>query len=58
LVYGQNLTPYEGILIDAHLNCREDMKFITEAEHVHSTTERFVREFEELKLRLGMDDYR
>jgi hypothetical protein len=58
LVYGNNLTPYEGILIDAHLNCREDMKFITEAEHVHSTTERFVREFEELKLRLGMDDYR
>jgi len=58
LVYGNNLTPYEGILIDAHLNCREDMKFITEAEHVHSTTERFVQEFEELKLRLGMDDYR
>ncbi len=58
LVYGNKLTPYEGILIDARLNCREDMKFITEAEHVHSTTERFVREFEELKLRLGMDDYR
>jgi len=57
LVYGQNLTPYEGILIDSHLNCREDMKFITEAEHVHSTTERFIREFDELKLRLGMDDY-
>lgn len=58
LVYGNNLTPYEGILIDCHLDCREDMKFITEAEHVHSTTERFVQEFEELKLRLGMDDYR
>ena len=58
LVYGNKLTPYEGILIDARLNCREDMKFITEAEHVHSTTERFVQEFEELKLRLGMDDYR
>ena len=58
LVYGNNLTPYESALIDAHLNCREDMKFITEAEHVHSTTERFVREFDELKMRLGMDDYR
>jgi hypothetical protein len=52
------LTPYEGVLIDAHLNCREDMRFITEAEHVHSTTERFVQEFDELKMRLGMDDYR
>jgi hypothetical protein len=58
IVYGNNLTPYEGILIDCHLNCREDMKFLTEAEHVHSTTERFLREFEELKLRLGMDAYR
>jgi hypothetical protein len=58
LVYGNKLTPYEGVLIDARLNCREDMKFITEAEHVHSTTERFVQEFEELKIRLGMDDYR
>jgi hypothetical protein len=34
------------------------MRFITEAEHVHSTTERFVQEFDELKIRLGMDDYR
>jgi hypothetical protein len=58
IVYGSKLTPYEGILIDSHLNCREDMKFITEAEHVHSTTERYAQEFEELKMRLGMDDYR
>jgi len=58
LVYGNKLTSYEGVLIDAHLNCREDMRFITEAEHVHSTTERFVQEFDELKMRLGMDDYR
>ena len=58
IVYGSKLTPYESVLIDAHLNCREDMKFITEAEHVHSTTERYMQEFDELKLRLGMDDFR
>jgi hypothetical protein len=58
IVYGAHLTPYENILIDCHLDCRENMKFITEAEHVHSTTERFVEEFETLKMRLGMDDYR
>jgi hypothetical protein len=58
IVYGNKLTPYESVLIDAHLNCREDMKFITEAEHVHSTTERYAREFDELKMHLGMDDYR
>jgi hypothetical protein len=31
------------------------MKFITEAEHVHSSSDQFAREFEELKMRLGMD---
>jgi hypothetical protein len=58
IVYGDNLTPYERILIDAYLNCREEMKFITEAEHVHSTTDRYIEQFEELKTRLGMDGYR
>ena len=55
IVYGKKLTPYEGTLIDAGLNCREDMRFITEAEHVHSTNEDFIAQFEELKMRLGID---
>lgn len=57
IVYADKLTPYERILIDAYLDCREDMKFITEAEHVHSTTDRYIEQFEELKARLGMDGY-
>lgn len=57
IVYGDNLAPYERILIDAYLDCREEMKFITEAEHVHSTTDRYIEQFEELKTRLGMDGY-
>ncbi len=56
IVYGQTLTPYEGVLIDAGLNCREEMKFITEAEHVHSTNDEYVQQFAELKLRLGIDE--
>ncbi len=31
------------------------MKFITEAEHVHSSSDQYQRQFEELKTRLGMD---
>ena len=31
------------------------MKFITEAEHVHSSSDDYFRQFEELKMRLGMD---
>ena len=55
IVYGQKLTPYEGILIDAGLNCSEEMKFVTEAEHVHSTNDDYIARFEELKMRLGID---
>ena len=55
IVYGQKLTPYEGILIDAGLNCHEEMKFVTEAEHVHSTNDDYIARFEELKMRLGID---
>ena len=32
-----------------------DMQFITEAEHVHSSSERYSRTFDELKVNLGMD---
>jgi hypothetical protein len=58
IVYGAELKAYERTLAGARVPCREDMRFITEAEHVHSTSERFAQEFEELKMRLGMDGYR
>ena len=55
IIYGSDLRPYESVLIDNYVDCREEMRFITEAEHVHSTTDEYMREFEELKMRLGMD---
>lgn len=55
IAYGANLESFEEILERNHLECREEMQFITEAEHVHSSNERFVEQFEELKMRLGMD---
>lgn len=55
IVYGKELREYEGTLIDAGLNCREDMKFVTEAEHVHSTNDDYIEQFEALKMRLGID---
>jgi hypothetical protein len=58
IAYGKNLKAYEQILADGRVPCRENMRFITEAEHVHSTCERYVEQFEELKMRLGMDGYR
>ncbi len=58
IVYGTDLQTYERIFLESRVPCREDMRFITEAEHVHSTSDRFAQDFEELKMRLGMDGYR
>ena len=55
IVYGQDLHPFEQVLGSRGLGCREQMKFITEAEHVHSSNDGYYEQFEELKLRLGMD---
>jgi hypothetical protein len=55
IVYGNPLMPFADIL-NAHGVTRDDeMKFITEAEHVHSSCEEYSERFEELKTRLGMD---
>jgi hypothetical protein len=58
IVYGKDLRAYERMLLDHSIPCRDDMRFITEAEHVHSTSERYAEQFDELKMRLGMDGYR
>jgi len=55
IVYGEELEDYERLLATQRLSCSEDLKFITEAEHVHSSSEHYARAFEELKTRLGMD---
>jgi len=55
IAYGSNLKEYENVFRDHELPRQDEMKFITEAEHVHSTSDRFAEEFEELKIRLGMD---
>ncbi len=55
IVYGNDLKEYEHLLEEAKLPCRDDMRFITEAEHVHSTNDQYIQQFEQLKMRLGID---
>ena len=55
IVYGNDLSAYERILEQRSISQDESMKFITEAEHVHSSSEKYAKEFEELRMRLGMD---
>src|SRR5438132_2160520 len=55
IVYGNRLQEYEQIFGDSNVRCNDQMKFITEAEHVHSSSEQYGEQFEELKIRLGID---
>ena len=55
IVYGEPLAAFEAILEEHGLRCDESLRFITEAEHIHCTSEPFSEEFENLKSRLGID---
>jgi len=55
IAYGDELGRYEQILRQRSVGCDEQLKFITEAEHVHSSSDDYARQFDELKTRLGMD---
>jgi hypothetical protein len=55
IAYGNDLHEFEEVLRRKSLACNEQMKFITEAEHVHSSSDQYHQQFEELKMRLGMD---
>ncbi len=55
IIYGQELNSYERILESYGIRDDDEIKFITEAEHVHSSSEDYVQQFEQLKMRLGMD---
>jgi hypothetical protein len=55
IVYGRDLGEYESIFRSHDVRCNDQMKFITEAEHVHSSNESYSGLFEELKHRLAID---
>ncbi|MCA9116250.1 MAG: hypothetical protein KDA79_14290 [Planctomycetaceae bacterium] len=56
IVYGQELGMFEDVMREYSLPGSRDIQFITEAEHVHSSSDELAREFEQLKYRLGIDD--
>jgi hypothetical protein len=55
IAYGADLSEFEHVFADHGVPCDDEMKFITEAEHVHSSNDEFRDLFEELRTRLGMD---
>ena len=56
ILYGQDLSEFEAVLDLAGIPCVEEMKFITEAEHVHSSSDELSRRFEQLQYQLGLDE--
>lgn len=57
IVYGRDLEAFEDVLTDCGLRGSDDIRFITEGEHVHSSSEDYREEYEQLAYRLGIDEY-
>ena len=55
IVYGKPLDAFERIFESYNVHCRNDIRFITEAEHIHSSSDYLFDQFDQLRLRLGMD---
>jgi len=55
IVYGDNQASFEEAFRGRTVKLDEQIRFITEAEHVHSSSDQYAQQFEELKTRLGMD---
>ena len=56
IVYGKNLSEFEEIFKRHSIDRNEEIRFITEAEHVHSSSEEYFEQFQQLRYRLGIDE--
>lgn len=55
IAYGSPLESFERVLISHDTYVDENMRFITEAEHVHTSSDQLYADFERLSSRLGME---
>ena len=55
MMYGHDLEPFMDVLSRHNLHESETIRFITEAEHIHSSTEDHAREFSELSFQLSVE---
>lgn len=55
IMYGSPLEQFEHILEINDVKNKNDIRFITEAEHVHSSTDEFIQKFQLLRTDLGLD---
>ena len=55
MIYAEDLQPFERILFGYDVWPMENMRFITEEAHVHSSRPVYQKQFDQLSFRLGMD---
>jgi hypothetical protein len=56
-VYAPNLTPFRRVLRDMGIRRRKLLPLISEAEHLHHSTEAYAEEFQQLCMRVGVGDF-
>jgi hypothetical protein len=56
-VYAPNLKPFRRILRAHGVRRRKQLPLISEAEHLHHTTDAYADEFRQLALRVGVGDF-
>ncbi len=56
IVYAEKPGVFEKILARNGIHRNESLRFLTEAEHIHSTKDEFMRQFRELQTTLGIDE--
>jgi hypothetical protein len=56
-MYGSPLEAFEHVLESYGVYRLDELHFLTEAEHVHSSTEVFHRQFGMLQADLGLDQH-
>lgn len=55
-VYAKDVRAFERVLRAHDLGRDDSLKLISEGEHLHLTEEQFLDQFDELKMRLGVED--
>jgi putative heme degradation protein len=56
IVYAEDLHQFENILKQHNIPRNEAIRFLTEAEHIHSTRDEYFQRFHELQTTLGIDE--
>ncbi len=56
IVYAEKTNVFERVLNNNGIRRDESLRLLTEAEHVHSTKDKFMRQFRRLQATLGIDE--